>query len=291
MYRLRLCEIWASDIAQYLNATLHGDDVLLTRPQAIRTQPIETPEDRASAISEPWLLLTSEAPAPSIYHYIITAEPHRDMALVLREFYSVPTPVEIHPTAQVDPEAKVGRNVRIGAHSIVEPGVELGDNVWIMNHVVIHGPAIVGKGTVIKDGAVVGSEGYGFVEDESGSLIHVPQLGRTIIGERVWIGSNSTIERAMLADTVVEDEAKIDDLVHIGNGSRIGRRSLITAGCVLAFEVQIGAGAVLAPGVSVRERCQIAPGSLIGQGSVVVENITQSGTYVGVPAKRMRSSR
>jgi UDP-3-O-[3-hydroxymyristoyl] glucosamine N-acyltransferase len=290
MYRLKLCEIWASDVAQYLNATLHGADVLLTRPQAIKTQPDEAPKDMPPGGGEPSLLLTSVPPPTPAGPYVITANPHRDLVLVLREFFAAPTLVGINPTAQVAPDAKVGRNVRIGAHSVVESGVELSDNVWIMNHVVIHGPAVIGKSTVIKDGAVVGSEGYGFVEDESGSLIHVPQLGRIVIGERVWIGSNSTIERAMLADTVIEDEVKIDDLVHIGNGSRIGRRSLITAGCILAYEVVVGTGAVLAPGVSVRERCQIAPGSLIGQGSVVVESIAQPGTYVGVPARKMRPS-
>jgi UDP-3-O-[3-hydroxymyristoyl] glucosamine N-acyltransferase len=165
--------------------------------------------------------------------------------------------------------------------------VEIGDDAWLMSNIVMHGPATIGKRAIVKDGAVIGSEGYGFVEDDTGRLIHAPQLGRVVIGNHVWIGSNSTIEKGMFEDTVIEDDVKIDDLVHVGRGSIIGKKSLITAGCVLAFHVEIGEGVRLGTNVSVRESSRIASGVIVGQGASVVNDLTDPGVYVGVPARRL----
>jgi UDP-3-O-[3-hydroxymyristoyl] glucosamine N-acyltransferase len=292
MYKAKMQRVHASDIADYLNADLHGEDVLLIGPSAVRTQHVDQMLRSAGGGPEPWLLITAEAnPLPAPGSYVVTPYPDRDQALVIREFFASPTPVAVHPTACVAPDAVLGRNVRVGAHSVIDSGVEIGDFVWIMNNVVIHGPAKIGKGTVIKDGAVIGSEGYGFVEDENGQLFHPPQLGRVLIGENVWVGANSTIERAMILDTVIQDSVKIDDLVHIGNGSCIGRKSMITAGCVIAYDVRIGEDVTLAPNVSVRESCCIASGVLVGQGGVVIQDISKPGTYVGVPAEKLETSK
>lgn len=292
MYKPKQQNVWASDIAEYLNGDLHGEDVLLQGPQAVRTESIHQLLLRTGVGPEPWLLLTADAnEANTAERYVLTSHPERGLALVLREFFASPNADGVHPTALIAPDIVMGRNVRVGAHAVITAGVELGDSVWVMNHVVIHGPAKIGRGTVIKDGAIVGSEGYGFVEDENGQRVHPPQLGRVIIGENVWIGAHTTIERGMLVDTVIQDGAKIDDLVHIGNGSCIGRNSMITAGCVVAYNVVIGENVTLAPNVSVREGCHIKSGVLIGQGGVVIQNIDKPGTYVGVPARALESSK
>jgi len=292
MYKPKNQTVWASDIAEYLNAELHGEDVLLQGPRAVRTLDIHRVLQQESEEQLPWLLLTAtDLPVPAAERYVISTHPERDLALVLQEFFAVPIAEGIHPTASISQGALLGRNVCIGAYAIIDSGVEIGDSVWVMNHAVIHGPARIGRGTVIKDGAVVGSEGYGFVVDESGKRVHVPQLGRVLIGEQVWIGSHTTIERGLLVDTMIEEGVKIDDFVHIGNGCHIGRNSLITAGCVLAYRVQLGENVTLAPNVSVRECCRIASGVLVGQGGVVIQNIDVAGTYVGVPARELIMSK
>ncbi|MEI6647012.1 MAG: DapH/DapD/GlmU-related protein [bacterium] len=292
MYRQKKQTVWASDIAEYLNAELHGSDILLKGPQAVRTPTVNKSFCKAGTSEDPWLLLSTDVTTPSdTESYVLTAHPERDLALVLREFFASLLAEGIHPTAIVSSDVMMGRNVHVGAHAVIDAGVELGDSVWVMNHVVIHGPARIGRGTIIKDGAIVGSEGYGFVMDENGQRVHPPQLGRVIIGENAWVGAHATIERGMLVDTVIQDGVKIDDLVHIGNGSRIGRNSMITAGCVVAYNVEIGENVTLAPNVSVRECCRIASGVLIGQGGVVIQNIDVPGTYVGVPVRGLETTK
>ncbi len=288
MFKEKSQEVRASDIAEYLNAVLHGDDIILNGPKGLRTMQLNSELSNEDGSSEPYVLLTKEPyPQSSYASYVITSNPERDFALIIREFFATPDPIEVHPSSCIASDVIIGRNVHIGAHCVIDSGVEIGDFVWIMNNVNIHGPVIIGKGSVIKDGAVIGSEGYGFVEDENGHLFHPPQLGRIVLGENVWVGTNSTIERAMIKDTIIADGVKIDDLVHIGNGSYVGFNSMITAGCIIAHDVRIGENVTLAPNVSVRENCSIASSVLIGQGGVVVKDINTPGIYIGVPVENL----
>jgi UDP-3-O-[3-hydroxymyristoyl] glucosamine N-acyltransferase len=287
MYRLKQVDIWASDIAHYLNAELVGADAMIRSVQSIKSlESLQASNGRP--IEESWLAIipldTTEALPP---RYILSDNPQRDIARVFIEFFATPEDDGVHPAANISSDAVLGRGLRIGAHSTAKSGVEIGDHCWIMSNVVIHGPARLGRNTVVKDGAVIGSEAYGFIKDERGHWIHAPQFGRVLIGENVWIGANSTIERGMLEDTVLEDEVKIDDLVHIGKGCLIGRGALITAGCVLAYDVKIGKGVQLAPNAAVREHVCIADNAIVGIGSVVLSDIVEPGVYVGVPAKRI----
>jgi UDP-3-O-[3-hydroxymyristoyl] glucosamine N-acyltransferase len=286
MYRQKKREIWASDVAEYLNAKLVGNDFLLDGPRAIEV--VEAGALRPTATAEQRLLLTNgSAVAQEHQCRIVVDDPTLSLARILIEFFASSEPPSIHPSAHVSPEAVLGRNVHVGANAVIGPDVQIGDETRVMNNAVIHGPATIGKACVVKDGAVIGSEGYRFVRDEDGRLVHLPQLGRILIGDRVWIGANSTIERATVRDTVIGDEAKIDDLVHLGNGSVVGKGAQLTAGCVIAFDVTIGEGVTIAPNAVIRDSVTIAPHTMVGQGAVVVSDIATSGTYVGVPAKRL----
>ena len=93
----------------------------------------------------------------------------------------------------------------------------------------------------------------------------------------------------MLTDTTIGDEVKIDDLVHVGSGSLIGRKCLITAGSVIAYDVQLGEAVTIAPNAVVRESVTIASGITVGQGAVVIHDLVPAGTYVGVPARLLRT--
>jgi UDP-3-O-[3-hydroxymyristoyl] glucosamine N-acyltransferase len=285
MFRVKRQEVRASDVASYLNSNLEGEDFLLEGPHVLRT-PKTAPRGRAPEAS--CLLLTDGTIAKAGYRAVVTSKtPELHLAQVLNEFFATPPRAGVHPTAQVAEGATLGRNLTVGAHVVIGADVTIGDGTRIMHNVVIHGPARIGKGCVIKDGAVVGSEGYGFVEDEEGRLVHVPQLGRVLVGDRVWIGANSTIERGPVVDTVIEDDVKIDDLVHVGNGSRVGRKSLLTAGVVLSSDVVVGEGVTLFPGAVVRGGVQVCAGATVGLGATVVGDITTPGAWVGVPARRL----
>lgn len=291
MYKSKKQEILASDIAQYLNLKLSGEDILLDGPHNIK---ILTPTKKHFIMDESekpilYFSLVNDIP-PYVKSHIISENPLYDVALILKEFFSSPVDEGIHKTAQIGLDVIIGRNVRIGANTVIDSNVEISDNVWIMNNVTIRGPVKIGKSSVIKSGAVIGSEGYSFVDDGHGNCIHPPQLGRILIGNNVWIGSNTTIERAMLEETIIEDGVKIDDLVHIGKDSHIGKNCMITAGCVIAYNVNLGEEVILGPNASVRESITIISGVIVGQGSVVVKNIDKKGVYAGVPAKFLKNN-
>jgi UDP-3-O-[3-hydroxymyristoyl] glucosamine N-acyltransferase len=286
MYKLKKMNVFASDIAHFLNLSLNGEDFILDEPFMIKTDDSKTaPVLRNKSEENILYIVSNQEFTKNARTFIISPNPKADIAMILTEFFSTPADQGIHSTAHVHSDTIIGRNVRIGTNSFIDSGVQLDDNVWIMNNVSIFGPVHIGKHSVIKTGAVIGSEGYNFVDDGHGRLIHPPQLGRIFIGENVWIGTNSTIERDMLKDAVIEDGVKIDDLVHIGKGAHIGKNCQITAGCIVAYDVTLGENVILGPNVSIRESVEIISNVIIGMGAAVINNIDKSGTYIGVPAK------
>jgi UDP-3-O-[3-hydroxymyristoyl] glucosamine N-acyltransferase len=289
MFKLKKQEIFASDISQFLNVQLVGEDIRITGPYnlVILSDDFQNSANNESEKPTLYFSKSSDVP-PYVKSYVVSANPIYDIALILKDFFSTPTEDGIHKTAQIGTDVAVGRNVRVGANSVIDSDVEISDNVWIMDLVSIHGPVKIGKFSVIKSGSVIGSEGYSFLDDGRGNFFHPPQLGRIIIGNNVWIGSNSTIERGMLEDTIIEDGVKIDDLVHIGKGSHIGKNCMITAGCVIAYNVTLGSGVTLGPNVTVRELLKITNDVIVGQGAAVIKNIDKKGVYAGVPAKFLK---
>lgn len=289
MFKLKKQKISASDIAHFLNLQLIGEDIQIDEPYNIAI--LQDDVDNIKNKSEKTILYFSKSSdIPSyVKSCIISPNPVFDIAIILTDFFSTPTEDGIHKTAQIDPDVIVGRNVRIGANTVIDSSVEISDNVWIMDNVSIHGPVKIGKYSVIKSGSIIGSEGYSFLDDGHDHFIHPPQLGRIIIGNNVWIGANTTIERGMLEDTTIEDGVKIDDLVHIGKGSRIGKNSMITAGCIIAYNVNLGESVILGPNATIRESLTIMSGVIVGQGAVVIKNIDKKGVYAGVPAKFMKN--
>ena len=292
MYRIKKFDVHASEIAEFLNKKLMGEDFILKSPRYLLTPESLERLPRLKEEEEGKILLIAKQPIPEIDYagFIGSDRPELELAYVLREFFATLPIHQIHPTAVVSKEAKIGRNVMIGAYAVVGPEAVIGDNARILNNVVLNGPVSIGKFCVIKDGAVIGSEGWGFLKDGEGNLFHPPQLGRIIIEDRVWIGANSTIERAMLDDTVIAADVKIDDLVHIGGNSHIGTKSEITAGSIIASNVKIGKRVRIAPNAVLRENITVGDNVLVGQGAVVIDNLAADKVYVGNPARFLREN-
>jgi len=293
MYQLKKFDVWASEIAGYLNNPLEGEDFIIKNPHFILTPRVLKGHILETSAKTDKTLLIAEKPIPGLEYtaYIPSLNPDLDFAYVLREFFATSPIHEIHKTAVVSKSARLGRNVLVGAHSVIGPDVEIDDNTKIYNNVVIHGPVSIGKFCVIKDGAVIGSEGWNFIEDEEGNLFHPPQLGNILIEDRVWIGSNSSIERAMVEQTKISANVRIDDLVHIGAGSQIGEKSELMAGLVLATHVIIGKNVKIAPHAVIRENIHIADDVIVGQGAVVVKDLAAGNVYVGNPARLLRKAK
>lgn len=220
--------------------------------------------------------------------YIVCDNPRLAFIRVLRKFFYIEDPHMIHETAIIGENVILGQNVEIGAYSVLSGDVTIGDNTSIGNHVTITGPVAIGKDCRIKSGAVIGEEGFGFERDENGMCIHFPQIGRIEIGNGVFLGANSTVERAALEVTKIEDGAAIDDLTQVGHNVHIGKGSSVACGAVLCGGVRLGRECQIAPNACVRQQLSVGDNSLIGLGAVVIRDVPDHAVYVGNPAKPMQ---
>jgi UDP-3-O-[3-hydroxymyristoyl] glucosamine N-acyltransferase len=299
MFKVKSPELYASEIAEFLNLRLEGTDFLVHAPCSpvrIRDESFlylsETdvlPEDQMSRHHDVLVLSSKSFAAPKgRFSVIISKNPKLDFIRVVNEFFIEFDRMQIAGSAKIHSEARLGKNVSVGEHCVIGPEVVIGNNTRLFNNVVVTGRVDIGKDCVIKDNATIGSEGYDFELDESGRPLHCPHMGLIKIGNRVWIGANSSIESAALDDTVIGDGVKIDDLVQIGYNSEIGAGCMVTAGVIVSRYVKIGEGTWLAPNASIRERITIGKNALIGTGAVVVGDVEDGVVAAGNPAKTLR---
>lgn len=243
--------------------------------------------------------------APAGMALLLTKKPYRGYARIAQTFYPLPQPRPgAHPSAIVDPSARVGEGTELGAGVVVGARAEIGRGCRIDANTVIGEAVTIGDGTVIGPnasvafctigracqihaGARVGTRGFGFSMDPEG-FVDVPQLGRVIVEDGVEIGSNSTIDRGAGPDTFIGAGAKIDNLVQIGHNVRIGR------GCVLVAQSGVAGSTVLQDFVAVAAQAgisghlKVGAGAQIGAKSGVMRDIPSGMKVLGSPARPVR---
>ena len=203
---------------------------------------------------------------------IISKNPKYTFSSIIKRFFQ---PV-------LDTETSVGQ------------GTIIDDNVIIGNNVKIGYNNVIYAGTVIKDNVTIGSNntiggvGFGYAKNKLGEWEVVPHIGGVLIEENVEIGNNTCIDRAVLGNTHLQKNCKIDNLVHIAHGAVIGENSLIIANAVVAGSVVIGANTWIAPSTTIINGSTVGSNSMTGLGSVVISNIGDSELFVGVPAKKIK---
>jgi UDP-3-O-[3-hydroxymyristoyl] glucosamine N-acyltransferase len=208
-------------------------------------------------------------------------------------------PAAVHPSACIDPSARIGRDVDIGPFAVLGPHVVVGDGARIGAHVVLEEGATVGAGTVLHahvtigrdcqigarcilhPGVVIGADGFGFAPHE-GRWVKIEQLGAVRIGDDVEIGANTCVDRGALDDTVIGNGVKLDNLVQIGHNVRVGDHAAM-AGCAgVAGSAEIGAGCTIGGGAVVLGHLSLAEGVHVSAASVVTRSIREPGLYTGV---------
>jgi UDP-3-O-[3-hydroxymyristoyl] glucosamine N-acyltransferase len=216
----------------------------------------------------------------------------------------------IHPSAIVPASAAIGKNVaiaaravlgegvKVGAETTISAGAVIGDNVTIGKHcridasVVIYAGTILGDRVVVQAGAVLGSEGFGYVRDaQTGRYEQSPQIGRLVIEDDVEIGANSTIDRGALDETRIRQGAKIDNLVHIGHNCQIGENVIIAAQTGLSGSVTIEDNVIMGGQVGIGDHARVESGAMIGgQGGILPKKIVRGKGVVfwGTPARPVR---
>ena len=239
---------------------------------------------------------------PGIVHH----NPQLAIAKILGEFTpKIQHTKGVNENAYVNSKAKIGNNVTIGAFSVIEPGVIIGDHSNIGSHTVIGQKTIIGRncnifsnihiyhGTnigdnaIIHSGTVIGSDGFGFVTDKD--INHkIPQNGNVIIGNDVEIGANSAVDRGTIGDTVIEDQCKLDNHVHLAHNVRLGKGCLLTAAVTIAGSVEVGEFCIFAGHVGVAPHVKIGARSILAAKTGVSKSLIGGKVYAGMPAREIR---
>lgn len=204
----------------------------------------------------------------------------------------------VHPTARIEPGAVIevgaviGPHVAIGAGTVIAPNAVIGPSCQIGrdSHVGANANiqcALIGDRVVIHAGAVIGRAGFGFVPGPQGPE-RIPQIGRVVIQNDVEIGANTTIDRGALADTVIGEATKIDNLVQVAHNVRIGRGCIIAGHCGLSGSVTLGDQVMLGGRVGIADHITIGSRVQIAAAAGVMNDIPDGQRWAGAPAMPIR---
>jgi UDP-3-O-[3-hydroxymyristoyl] glucosamine N-acyltransferase len=215
-----------------------------------------------------------------------------DPTAVIHPTATVAPNVSVDARAVIGPQATIGESTHIGAGCAIGNGVQIGRKCEIYPNVTIYPGTMLGDQVIVHAGAVLGSDGFGYVRDgKTGHYEKFPQVGRLVIEDDVEIGANTTIDRGALDETRVRRGAKIDNLVHIGHNCQIGEDVVIAAQTGLSGSIVIENGAVLGGQVGIGEHARIGEGVMIGgQGGVLPHKILRGKgiAFWGTPAQPLR---
>ncbi len=204
----------------------------------------------------------------------------------------------IHATAQISESARIGRDVSIGAYSwvsdeveigdrtvifplvVIQPRVKIGSDCMIHAHVSLREDVVLGRRVILHNGVVIGSDGFGYLQIETGERKKIPQQGSVILEDDVEIGANSTVDRGNLGATVIRKGVKIDNLVQIAHNVEIGENSVVVAQVGIAGSSKVGKNVILAGQAGIPDHVEIGD-------NVVVA--AKTGVTKSIPAGRMVS--
>lgn len=282
-------------VAQFLGAELHGPDVIVADVDAFppRRPHILCFTNRVPAgVDAPACSILVLTPSSQItialacgYSAIASEYPKYDFARVFDKLMRIRPPPGIHPSAIIHAGAKIGRDVIIGPHCLVDENVVIEDGAWIGSRVNLSNQVLVGGGTRIRNGAVLGEDAYSHGFGPDYHSLRVPSHGSLLIGRNVEIGNNVVISRGVFEDTVLSEEVRINDLAHIGNSTRIAARTMIQAHCDISSRCRIGQRCWISQSVAIHQGLTIGDDCLVGMGAVVVSDIPSGSKTMGVPAR------
>lgn len=299
-----------SEIAKRLNCRLEGDGAIeITGVAGIEDagpgqltflanrkyrSALET--TRASAI----LVKNDETDVPIAA--LRSPDPYLDFARSVELFYQPPRYKSgIHPTAVISEKASIGDRAHIGPYCYIDDdvvigrnavlhsfvtiyrGARIGDDFFAHSHTCVREFCQVGDRVLLHNGAVIGSDGFGFAKKSDGTWHKIQQSGVTILEDDVEIQANTAIDRATVGETRIGRGAKIDNLVHVGHASTVGENTLLCAQVGLAGSTHVGKACILTGQVGVAGHLTVGDGAIITPQSGVPNDVPAGGLFSGSP--------
>lgn len=309
----------AAAIAQLTGGQLEGDPTVTVNSVASLERAAEgqlafcaspryAPQLERSRASAVLVVPELAEAASAIPARIVVPKPHDALVGLLPSLYR-PTErlVGVHHTATVAPSARlgaecyvgpfvhVGERAVLGDRCVLEAGVTVGDGVRVGSdcrlypRVTLYSGSELGQRVLIHAGAVIGSDGFGYVQ-RGGRHEKIPHVGRCIIEDDVEIGAGTTIDRGSIDDTVIGAGTKIDNLVHIAHNVRVGRLCLIAAQVGVSGSTRIEDGVVVGGQAGFQGHHTIGKGARIGGQAGVFGDVPPGETWSGYPARPHREA-
>lgn len=191
----------------------------------------------------------------------------------------------VHPTAIVDPEAKIAASAHVGPYCVVGKAV-LGEGVVLEAFVTVHDGTTLGARVHVSSHTVLGVEGFGYTREKEGDdWLHVPHVGGVRVGDDVRIGSHACVVRGTLGDTVVGAGTKLDNFVTVGHNARVGARVLVASHSIVGGSATVGDDAWVSPAVTVLNGVHVGARVTLGVGAEITDDVPDGGKVVGAPGK------
>lgn len=200
------------------------------------------------------------------------------------EGVSLPEDAYVGAFTYIGQNVKIGRGVQIYPQAYIGDHVSIGDNTIIYSGVKIYDHCKVGRDCIIHAGCVIGADGFGFEPDAEGVNHKIPQIGTVVIDDDVEIGANTTIDRAMMGETHISKNVKIDNLVQVAHNVQVGDSSFLCSQVGIAGSSTVGKHCILAGQVGVANSVTLADNVICGAQTGVAGSIRQPGQYQGSPA-------
>ncbi|HUQ88638.1 MAG TPA: UDP-3-O-(3-hydroxymyristoyl)glucosamine N-acyltransferase [Vicinamibacterales bacterium] len=241
-------------------------------------------------IPAPCAVIRSKSPYLTFARAAQVLSPDKPPAAGVHSLSSVAADATVDPSATVSAFAVIGSGAKIGARTIVHPHVVIGDGTTIGPDCILHGHVsirercTIGARVIIQNGAVIGSDGYGFAQRADGSHEKIPQTAPVVIEDDVEIGANTTIDRPAVGETRIKAGTKIDNLVQIGHGVVLGKNVLLAAQVGIAGSTVLGDNVVFGGQVGVSGHLTIGDRArAVGQSGIT--NSVEADAFVsGYPA-------
>ncbi|WAT01259.1 UDP-3-O-(3-hydroxymyristoyl)glucosamine N-acyltransferase [Rouxiella chamberiensis] len=306
-----MASIRLADLAQQLDAQLHGDgELVITGIASMHSAHSEQitflsnsryREQLASCLAGAVVLTEADLPFCQSAALVVK-NPYLTYARMAQILDTTPAPAQdIAPSAVISPDAKLGKQVSVGANAVIESGVELGDGVIIGAGCFIGKNAKIGAGTrlwanvsvyhrveigqkcLIQSGTVIGADGFGYANDR-GNWVKIPQLGTVLIGDSVEIGACTTIDRGALDDTQIGNGVIIDNQCQIAHNVVIGDNTAVAGGVIMAGSLKIGRYCQIGGASVINGHMEICDKAVVTGMGMVMRPITEPGVYSsGIP--------
>ncbi len=211
---------------------------------------------------------------------IITDEPRFAFMEVLQHATQKKIGWSVDPTSVIHPNATINEEVYIGPHCTIG-NVIIGKGTVIHGNVFIYDGVKIGKDVLIEAGVVVGAPGFGLERNMQGEWVRFPHIGDVVIGDRVELCANCTVDRGALSSTVIGRGTKVSKAAHISHNCRIGEDCIIAGGAMISGSVTIGNNAWVGPNATLNNKITIGQNVTIAVGAVVSQDVEEGYTAVG----------